>query len=59
MVTVAWLGVPWVTPVGSEVSSIVSIKFSSGSNVSSSFIGTSNVATVAPAGIVAVYGPEV
>ena len=45
--------------MGSEVSSIVSIKFSSGSIVSSSFIGTSNVATVVPTGIVAVYGPEV
>ena len=59
MVTVASPGLLQFTLVGSEVSSIVSIKSSLISYILSSFIGTSNVAVVCPAGNVTVYGPEV
>lgn len=58
MVTVASAGVPPDTPVGSKNSSIVSIKSSSGSSVSSLLIEILNVTVVAPAGIVTVYAPE-
>ena len=58
MMTVASLGAPTVTPLGSD-ELIASIKFSSISNIISSVIGTSNEAIVIPAGNVTVYGPEV
>ena len=59
MVTVIWLGASRVIPVGSEDEIIVSINFSSPSNILSSVIGMLNVAVVCPAGNVTVYGPEV
>ena len=58
MVTVAWPGLPTLTPLGSEDDSIVIIKFSSLSNISSSVIGISNGTLVSPAGNMTVYGPE-
>ena len=58
IVTVASPGILLVTLVGSEVSSIVSIKFLLPSNTLLSFIKILNVAVVCPAGIVTVYGPE-
>ena len=58
MITVASLGAPSVTPLGSD-ELIASIKFSSISNIISSVIGTLNVTIVIPAGNVTAYGPEV
>ena len=58
IVTVVWLGSPTITPVGSEDELMVSIKFSSPSNILSLFIETLNVARVCPVGNVTVYGPE-
>ena len=59
MVTVVSPGVPRVIPVGSEDGSIVSIKFSSLSTISSSLIGILNITMVVPGGNMTVYGPEV
>ena len=58
MFTVAQLGVPTITPVGSEVSSTETVKFSSPSNLLSSNIGTSNTTLVTPSVNVTLYGPE-
>ena len=58
MVTVASSGLPSLMLPGSDELSIVGIKFSSPSNITSSVIGTLNVAVVCPAGNVTVYGPE-
>ena len=58
IVTVALPGLPRVRSSGSEDGSIVTVKSSSPSNISSSFIVTSNGTLVSPAGNVTVYGPE-
>ena len=57
MVTVASSGIPTLTPEGKD-GSIVSIKYSSPSNMTSSIIGISNETIVSPAGNVTMYGPE-
>ena len=49
---------PWVTPSGSALRTIVREKSSLCSNILSSFMGTSNVTLVTPAVKVTVYGPE-
>ena len=58
MVTVAWPGLPTITPVGND-EFIVRVKFSFSSNILSSFIGILNGTLVTPAGNVTEYGPEV
>ena len=57
MVTVASSGSPTLTPVGKD-GSIVSMKSSLPSNMTSSIIGISNGTIVSPTGNVTVYGPE-
>ena len=58
MVTVVWLGLPMVTPLGSEDWLMVSTKFSFSSSRLSSFKETLNGTLVTSAGNVTVYGPE-
>ena len=58
MVTVVRLGLPMVTPLGSEDWLIVSTKFSFSSKMLSSFNETLNGTLVTLAGNVTVYGPE-
>ena len=58
MVTVAWWGVPSLTLPGNDDELIMSIKYTSISNVLSLIIGILNATIVTPAGNVAVYGPE-
>ena len=57
MVTVVTLGLPMVTPLGSEDWLIVSTKFSFSSRMSSSFKEILNGTLVTIAGNVAMYGP--
>ena len=58
MVTVASSGLPTITPSWTEDGLIVSVKFSSRSNILSSFIGILNPANLDPAENVTLYGPE-
>ena len=58
MFTVALPGLPRVTPVGSEDSSMVTVKSSLPSTTLSSVIGISNETVVVSAGNVTVYDPE-
>ena len=52
------LGLPRVTSLGSEVESIISMKVSCSSNISSSFIGILSEAVVIPGVNVTLYGPD-
>ena len=47
-----------LTLLGRDDASMVRLKFSFPSDVTSSIIGTSNVTLVLPAGNVTVYGPD-
>ena len=58
IVTVAILGLPRLTLLGSELFIIVSVKDSSPSCIVSLIIGTSNIALVTPAVNVTLYSPE-
>ena len=58
MVTVALPGLPRVIPLGSKDETIIRVKFSLVSTVSSLTMGISNKELVIPAGNLTMYGPE-
>jgi len=58
MSTVVWSGSPTVIRSGNVDESMMRVNISVFSNMSSSFIGTSNGTLVCPAVNVTLYGPE-
>jgi len=56
---IALLGLSIIIPLGSELVSIMRLKFSSYSTTSSSYNEMLNNTLVTPAGKVTLYGPEV
>ena len=58
MVTIAWLGLSTVNPLGSDDESIRRSKVSLSSRILSSIIGAPNGTLVTPAGNMTVYGPK-